>query len=362
MAFAGALLLIITYLTSTHHVEEFWQSYLYSFLFWSDLPLGALGLVMIYHLTGGAWGKLSRRVLEAIANTISIVAVFSIPVLIFVTKIYSWTQPQMAMDPKVLHKQVYLNPSSFTLRTIFYFSAWMTINFFLQKWSKLESAQQKTREKLRNLSAGGLVFLGFSLSFASIDWQMSVEPKWYSTVYGMVFVIGESLTAYALALAVIGFAARKTTLEESLPKKTTRDLGNILLVLVMLWAYLSFMQYLIIWSGNLPREVTWLNRRMSEGWQWIALFLIMCQFFAPFSLLLFRGTKRGLRRLAILGLFIFIIRGVDHYWMLMPGFDRKPLDFPLKAFFVWLGLGGIWFSVFLRKFDFTLPFSEGGSQ
>jgi hypothetical protein len=355
LATGGILILLVTFFVFSDRPDEFMRSYLFSFLFWSDIPIGAMALIMIYHLTGGTWGVISHKVLEALAKTINILAVLAMPVLVGASHIYSWANPLAAAEPKVLHKHIYLNTVSFAGRTVFYFFSWMLINNFLQKWSHGKGSDEEnsaTRNRLKNLSAAGLVFLGFSVSFAGIDWQMSVEPQWYSTVYGMVFAVGETLTTYALALFILSPVAKKLDLEKLLSEKALQDLGNILLILVMLWAYLSFMQYLIIWSGNLPHEVTWINRRMSQGWQYFALFLITCQFFAPFSLLLSRSTiKRNLGRLGKLGFIIFFVRIFDHYWMLVPGFSYVPLKIFVSSLLCWFGLGAIWTSVFLRKLN-----------
>ena len=337
----GIIALTTSVIGAFYDSKQFFQSYLFSYLFWSDLPLGALALAMIYPLTGGSWGALCHGTLEALSDTLFTIVFFSIPILLGMSSIYAWMDPQIASDPRVLHKHLYLNSISFVLRTFFYFGCWLSLNFLFKRHTE-------EPVKLQRLCAGGLVLLTFTVTFASVDWQMSVEPTWYSTIYGMVYIIGQALSAYAFTLIVLGIST-KANKNKNFGKKSLLDLGNILLTLVMVWAYLSFMQYLIVWSGNLPHEVTWYNHRTQGGWQWIALILFLFQFSIPFIFLLFRRNKNKPSRLAWIGLMVFTVRILDHYWMLMPGLKPGTFLFPWQVMTTWLGIGGIWLSVFLNR-------------
>jgi hypothetical protein len=200
--------------------------------------------------------------------------------------------------------------------------------------------------------------VGFVASFAAVDWQMSVEPTWYSTVYGMVFGMAQALGAYAFTLIVFGLAASQRGLRDRFPRKTLFDLGNILLALVMTWSYVSFIQYLVVWSGNLPHEVIWYNHRTQGGWGWLALLLFAFQFAAPLIVLLFRGAKSHPSRLAGIGALVFFIRLVDHYWLLIPGLRPERFELPWLAVTTWIGLGGLWLAYFLIKLRARPLFAE----
>ena len=344
----------------TGDAQHFLKAYLFSYLFWADLPLGALPLLMVYYLTGGTWGATIRKILEALCDTLALSAIFSLPILIWVNQIYPWMIPEIASEPDILHKHSYLNPQAFILRTVIYFMCWMTLNFYLQRWSRAheKKASPHLRAGLSSLSAGGLVLFGLASTFAAVDWQMSVEPHWYSTIYGLVYAAGQALQAYAFVLIIFGIASRKKGDVKLFPKKTLWDLGNILLTLIMVWAYLSFMQYLVVWSGNLPHEVTWFNHRTQGGWQWLALLLVVFQFLAPFLVLLFRRSKENPVRLATLGALVFTIRIVDHYWMLMPGFFPDGFELHWDVLLCWMGMGGLWLAAFIRRLRKEPLFAE----
>lgn len=348
----GFILLCISFSAIFIDAESTLQSYLFSILFWSDLPLGALPLLMIYSLTSGDWGNATKKILASLSDTIRTVALLFLPVLFGISKIYPWMDPQVAADPKISHKHFYLNPYSFSFRTLVYFLIWYILNRNIQKYftENLNELTQAQEAKLRTLSAGGLVIMGFSISFAAIDWQMSIEPKWYSTIYGMIFEVGQCLSSYSFCLLILGLLVARESLSQ-FSKKTLRDLGNIQLTLVMTWAYLSFMQYLIIWSGNLPHEVTWFKNRTQGGWQYVALILFIFQFAAPFILLLLRASKELPYRLAVLGGLVFMIRIIDHYWTYMPGLRPHQFEVPWQVFTTWIGIGAIILSKFLKKYN-----------
>ncbi|MEO5968483.1 MAG: hypothetical protein ABIQ95_01040 [Bdellovibrionia bacterium] len=343
-----------------NETRHFLRSYLFSYLFWADLPLGAFPLLMIYHLTGGKWGAIVRKILEALCDTLPLTAIFSLPILIWISEIYPWMIPEIALEPDIIHKKSYLNPQAFALRTLLYFICWLSLNHFLQRRSRPSDNEHSDERRLSvgNISAGGLILFVIAVTFASVDWQMSVEPHWYSTVYGLVYISGQTLQAYAFVLITFSLVSHKKGYLNRFPKEALRDLGNILLTLVMVWAYLSFMQYLIIWSGNLPHEVTWFNHRTQGGWQWLALLLVLFQFLAPFLALLLRGTKDNPLRLTALGLLIFLIRIVDHYWMLMPGLFPEGFDLHWDAVLCWVGMGAIWLAFFIRRFRKQSLFAE----
>jgi hypothetical protein len=351
LLFSASLFTFASIIGAIQYPTRFFHSYLFSFLFWVDLPLGALLLFMIYVLTGGTWGAATRRIHQAMADTMPWMGLFFVPVVLGMNKIYAWLDPSIASNPKILHKSAYLNSPAFCGRTAFYFLCWIMLNHFLQIGAKTGSA------KLKRLSAGGIVLYTLTASFASFDWQMSLEPLWYSTIYGMVYCAAQALLAFAFGLIVFCWISSKHRLQHLFPKKTLRDLGSLLLALVMVWAYLSFMQFLVIWSGDLPEEVTWFIHRTQGGWQVLAIFLIMLQFGLPFSALLFRGIKDQMRLLAALGGLVFLTRIVDRYWTAMPGLYPNGIEFHWLDATTFLALGGFWLALFLRKLQMKPAFA-----
>ena len=267
--------------------ERFYRSYLFAWLFWLQLGIGSTGLLMISFLTGGEWAARVRRILEAGNRTTLCLAILFIPILVGMRQIYPWTgEPQR-------HNALYLNVPFFFERAILYLLSWIIFARVLDRTS-----QRNALARLRTLSAGGLVYYSFSASFASVDWQMSLEPDWFSTIYGMIFGVSQCLVAFAFTLVIFAWIATATGEAGALSKKILRDLGNILFMFIIVWTYLSFMQYLIIWSGNLPEEVNWVARRTHNGWQWPGLLIVLFQFAVPFLLLLFRPVKTHPKMLA----------------------------------------------------------------
>lgn len=345
----GVFCLAIAVIGAFRDSQSFFRNYLFGYLFWFQIGIGSTGILMITVLTGGRWGSVTRPILEAANRTHLLLTILFAPVLIGLNQIYPWTSKELMESDEILHhKTLYLNAPFFIARTVLYFLSWNIVSRLLSKWIDESNAESKSiyEGKLKSLSAGSLVLLGFSVSFASIDWQMSLEPSWHSTIYGMIFGVGQMLAAWGFTVFLFTSLVQNAGLTELLKKKTMRDLGNILLTFVMVWAYLSFMQYLIIWSGNLPDEVTWAKTRTSGGWQWLALMLVAFQFGAPFFLLLFRPIKTHPRALEAVALCVVLINIVDRYWQAVPAFQNT-LTFSWFALANFLGIGGIWFSAFL---------------
>jgi len=332
--------------------EQFLHAYLAAYLFWAGVALGSLALLMLHHLVGGRWGHAIQRVLEAAASTLPCLALFFLPILLNLPGLYIWAQPGAAERIHLLHhKALYLNVPFFWVRTLFYFAVWITLSGLLRRWS-LE--QDRTGDagitrRLQVLSGPGLVLYGLTVTFAAFDWVMSIEPQWFSTIYGVIFIVGQGLAALAFAIVVTRLLADRKLLADTLTPNHFHDLGNLLLAFVMLWAYVAFSQYLIIWSGNIPEEIIWYVNRMAGGWRLLAFALIGLHFILPFLLLLSRTTKRHARGLFAVAVGILVMRMVDLYWVVSPAFH--PTEWGLH----WLdlvapaALGGIWLAVFLRQ-------------
>jgi hypothetical protein len=330
---------------------QFFRSYLIAYLFWLGVALGCLPLAMLHHLAGGGWGFAIRRILEAGMRTLPLIALFFVPVLLGVNHLYEWAHADtVATDAVLREKAAYLNVPFFVARAAIYFGAWMLFARYLNKWSDEQDAtgNPALTRRFQLLSGPGILVYALTLTFASVDWAMSLEPHWFSTIYGMLFMVGQTLSSLAFAIAVAACLADRRPMSEFLQRDIFHDLGNLLLAFVMLWAYISFSQYLIIWSGNLPEEIPWYLRRGLGGWQWVAAFLALFHFAIPFVLLLARGNKKKKEIIAAIAGSILVMRWVDLYWLVKPAFGG-PLSVHWLDPALMIALGGVWIGVFLAQ-------------
>jgi len=332
---------------------QFLRSYLVAYLFWLGVPLGSLAILMINHITGGAWGAIVRRILESGTRTLPLMAIAFVPIVVGLRALYPWAQPAALDDPLLAHKHVYLNVPFFLGRAVFYFAAWMVVAHFLNRWSLEQDATDDPApaHRLEQLSRGGLLLLGLTMTFASIDWAMSLEPRWFSTIYGVIFMGGSVVTAFAVVIPVAAVLAADPPAREVMTPSRFHDLGKLLLAFVMLWAYFSYSQFLIIWSANLPEEVPWYVARLHGGWQWPALAIVVFHFALPFLVLLSRDVKRRARTLAVVALALVVARFLDVFWLVTPAFSPEHLSVHALDAAAVLGLGGVWVALFLRQLE-----------
>jgi len=350
----GAVGLLVSLLGAFTATEQFFRSWLLAYLFWFAISLGALPVLMLHHLVGGKWGFATRRLLESALQTLPLMTVLFVPLVFGLHHLYEWSHEDVVRQDIILqHKSTYLNVPFFIGRAAFYFAAWLGLAWFLNRWS---SEQDRTGDvsivhRFQRLSGPGLIIYALTITFASTDWVMSLEPHWFSTIYGMMFMVGQTLTALAFVIAILSLLGDAPPLSKFLGADTLNDLGNLLFAFIMLWAYLSFSQYLIIWSGNLPEEIPWYLRRSSGGWQWIAVGLALFHFAIPFFLLLIRRNKRRRQVISGIAIAVVVMRLVDLMWLIVPAHEPSVhvhwLDIVTLA-----GIGGLWlagFSKHLRK-------------
>lgn len=329
---------------------QFFRSYLFGYVFCIGIPLGCLALLMLHNLTGGGWGNPIRRIAEAGTRTFPVMAVLFIPLFIGLPRLFPWARPEeVAADPLLQYKRPYLNTSFFTVRVLIYFAVWLTLAYFLNLWSRKqdETGDPRIEARMEEISGPGLILYGITVTFASIDWVMSLEPHWFSTIYGMIFMIVECMTAMAFVIVVGRMLAEYEPLASAVSPSNWQDLGNLLLAFVMLWAYLSFSQFLIIWATNLKDEIPWYLARIQSPWGALAAFLVIFHFATPFLLLLFRGIKSRMKLLARVGAGLLLISLLDVYWLVMPAFEPAgprvhPADLTAP-----IGIGAIWLAAFL---------------
>ncbi|HEY7323133.1 MAG TPA: hypothetical protein VIE89_36715 [Candidatus Binatia bacterium] len=347
---AGGVAIALCFAGAYFNRQQFFQSYLTAYLFWIGIPLGCWGLVMIHHLVGGTWGFVIQRPLESGIRTLPVMALLFIPIFFGMPDLYSWARPDaLAHDEILRQKTLYLNIPFFALRTVLYFAIWISVGYFLTKWSREQDHRGDASlvDRLQYLSGPGLVLFGLTVTFSVIDWSMSLEPRWYSTIYGMIFMVSDGLVAMAFVIGVAYFLARRETLSGVFAPWVFHDLGNLLLAFVMLWAYLSFSQFLLIWVENLKNEIPWYLHRITGGWGAIAMSLIVVQFALPFVLLLSRAVKRKPATLFGVAVVIGAMHLVEIFWFVAPTFHPSGFSISWMDLAAPIAIGGFWFAAFL---------------
>jgi len=333
-------------------LDQFFRSYLFAYVFWLGVALGCLSILMIQHITGGTWGLVIRRLLESGSRTIPVMALLFVPILLGLHSLYPWARPEEVAASEVLrHKAAYLNVGFVVARTVVYFVAWIALTAILNRYSRRQedTGDPGLPRRMQVFSAGGLILFILTMTFASVDWVMSLEPEWFSTIYGILLMAGQVVSAFCVAIAAAVLLSRAEPLSKVLTPEVLNDLGKMLFASVMVWAYFALSQFLIIWSGNLPEEIPWYLRRMRGGWEWVGLSIILLHFGLPFFLLLMRTVKRDPRRLMQVALLLLVMRVVDLYWMMVPAGETSAYAVHWMDLAALVGLGGIWLFLFARQ-------------
>lgn len=344
----GFLAAILSGLSVLWDQEALLQSYLISYLYWIAIPIGSFALLMLHHMVGGRWGFAARRLLEAATRTFPFWLIAFVPIWLGMDTIYPWAHGDHELVPA---KEAYLNRGFFTGRTLFYFAVWIGFSFLLNRWS-LQQDRGNTPgllRKLQLLSGPGLLLFGLTTTFSAIDWVMTLEVEWYSTIYGALFITGQGVSALTFAIIVLSLCRDHAPFNRLPLPGRFHDLGNLLLAFVMLWAYMSFSQYLIMWSGDLPEEIPWYLHRSAGGWQYVAIGIVIFHLFLPMALLLARRNKRAPERLARIAVLILVLRYVDLYWITAPAFSPDHLRVHVFDVLCFVALGGLWSGLFLRQ-------------
>jgi hypothetical protein len=359
----GALFTLVFVLGFFLDRAQFFHSYLVAFGFWTGISVGSLALLMLQHLTGGGWSFVIRRVLEAATRTLPLVLILFVPIVLGAHWIYRWTDhEEMASQPALTEKAKYLNLPFFTARAAIYFAIWLALAFFLNRWSLLQdrTADRQFTKRMQLLSGPGMVLFVFTVTFASIDWFMSLDPEWSSTIYGFVFVAAWSLSALAFTIAVMAALSKHEPMSNIVGQSHFQDLGKLLLTLVMLWSYFAFSQFLIIWSGNLPEEISWYLPRTRGTWGAIALAVVVLHFAFPFLFLLSRSFKRHAGKLVIVAVLILLMRLIDLFWMIAPNYNAGQFHISWMDLVAPIALGGLWLGFFARALTVRplIPFND----
>ena len=347
---AGAVGAAVSLVGAFVDMRQFMQSYLMAYMLCLGVALGCLALGMVHQLSGGAWGIVIRRPIGAASRTLPVMTVLFLPIALGMSHLYVWTNADLvAHDEMLQHKQLYLNTPFFLVRAAIYFLVWNALAYFLNTWSLEQdrTADEKLARRMQMLSGGGLLAYGFTITFASFDWMMSLEPHWFSTIYGVLIIGGQGLSALAFLIIVLVWLSRRAPLDTIVVPAHFHDLGNLMLAFVMLWAYFSFSQYLIIWSGNLPVEIAWYMHRLQTGWRLVGITLIVAHFAAPFVVLLSRKVKRQPELLVKVAAGVLIVRLIDLFWLIAPEFHQTGIAVSWQDVVLPLTLGSIWLACFI---------------
>jgi hypothetical protein len=349
---AGAVLSAIGFFVAGPN--QFYRSYLWSYIFIVAVSLGPVAWLMLQYVTGGAWGLVIRRACEAAGRTLPLTLVMFLPIVIGINNLYPWPHAdKVAANPLLQHKAPYLNVTFFLVRAAIYFAGWLFLSWWFNKWSHKEDAEghDAVHTRMSNMAGPGILFWGFSVTFMAIDWVLSVDPMWFSTIFGLLFIASQALTAMAFMITLMVLLSNRRPMSEVLTHRHLHDLGKFMLALVMVWAYFSFSQFIIIWAGNLPEEIPWYLTRLNHGWQFVGLLLVVGHFALPFALLLSRDLKRNFKLLASIAAFILLMRFVDLYWLITPSFRKDSFGLSFLDFTIPIGLVGIWLAYFLTQLE-----------
>jgi hypothetical protein len=349
--FVGLVALIVSLIGLFMDAQHFWQSYLFAYIFWAGLTLGCLGIFFLHNVVGGNWGVAVRRLVESGLKTLPLIFLFALPVLFFALgTLYKWTDAGYRAEHfAVGHKAAYLNPSFFIARTILYFAIWTFTGFRILKMANEHdrTGDPALFKRIKARSAPALLVFMLTTTYAFIDWIMSLEPDWYSTIYAWMFTVGEAMLTFAFLIAVLVLLSKREPFASFLTRQHYHDLGNLMLAFTMLWAYMSFAQFLIIWAENLPDEIPWYVRRFSGGWGYIAFTISIFHFCVPFFLLLMRFVKKNPGALRVLALWMIVMRILDVFWIVEPAFRQRGLEVYWTDLVSLIALGGLWLAYFV---------------
>jgi hypothetical protein len=340
--------------------ERVFFSYLFAYNFVLAVALGSLAVWMLHNLTGGRWGMTIHRYLEAATRTLPVLVVLFVPVALGLTKLYPWANSEERATHHVQEalqspgKDIFLSIPWWLGRAVVYFAVWNLLAFLLNRWSAEfeRTGDPRVSQRVRDFSGPGLILYGLAMTFASVDWIMSLDPAWYSTIFGVIVTVGQMVPALAFAIAAAVWWNTRRPPEERIDPWVFIDLGSLMLAFVMLWAYVSFSQLLLIWSGNLPEEISYYTARNAGGWQVVAVLLAGFYFAVPFLVLLARRNKYNTDRLLAVTSLIVVMSGVHQYWLVIPAYrqqrDLTPvLDIHWLDFAALAGLAGVWLATFV---------------
>lgn len=346
---AGVVGLALSVIGALTGLDKFFQAYLLSYLFWFGITAGCIGFLMLHNTVGGGWGFIIRRPLEAGSRSLPVMAVLFLPILISAfmgdNSLFEWAHSSAATDKILQQKAGFLNPQFFAVRAVIYFVIWGIFMVLLNKWSRVldEREDPEVMARLNYLGATGMLVHTLLVTGMAIDWSMSLQPHWFSSIYGLLYVAGQALATLALMNVINGTLGQANPLSKLVPDRYFRDLGNLMMAIVLVWSYISFSQYLIQYSGNMAEEVGWFTMRREGGWGIIGLMVVFLHFALPFAVLLSSLMKTKPQNLAKIAAFILFMRWIDLLYQNRPPFSETLLGgLYLADLGLMLLLGGIW--------------------
>jgi hypothetical protein len=327
---------------------QFFASLLFALFFWMTLTIGAAIMLMTQYLTSGVWGLILRRMLEAAMMTLPLLAVVFLVLLLGIGDLYPWSRPEViASNDVVRAKTGYLNVPFFIVRGVLCFAILGLVAFLLNRWSSEQdrNGDPKIYDRIRTLSGPGIPIFVLVWTIASTDWGMSLDPTWFSSMYTTTFIVEGMEVAFAWGILALWFLIRRNLLPFRIPTDRLHDLGKLMFAFMIVWTYVSFSQYLIIWSGNIPEEAAWFVHRLNNGWQVPALLLMIGHFFLPLFAFVSRYPKRRLNLSAVMAAWLVFMQVVFVFWNVMPalypeGFHASWLDLTTLV-----GVGGLWMAL-----------------
>ena len=358
----GGIALIIWAVGTYFNIEQGLRSWLLGFIFWGGITIGGLGILMLQYLTGGAWGVVIRRIVEAASRVLPLVFLMWLPLAIGVNHLYEWTHLPPD-DFTVQHRGAFQTPLWWIVRGVIYFALFGLMVYLLNDWSARQDKSANHEEAAKWLgratafSGPTMVIYVLVITFATVDWVMSLDPHWFSTIWGLLFVVGWALSTFCFSILIFAILGGTAPMNRVLGKRHFHDIGKLILALVMVWAYFNFSQLLIIYSGNIPEETTWYLDRMSPGWFWVGMILVVFHFAFPYLFLLRQDWKKNIRMLGSVALFILVMRLVDMFFLISPNprIATHGESLPLSLSFSWMdivapiAIGGIWLWYFFGQ-------------
>jgi hypothetical protein len=354
--FVGLIFGAIAALGAWLRPDQFFRAYLLAFMAWLGVSLGSMAILMLRHLTKGGWGMVIRRILGAAMRCLPLMTLLFVPILFGMPKLYMWARPLDSIQDIHLRQHLegitgtYLSVHGFIIRAAIYFAIWNVLSLLLTRWSAQQDHPpvRDNSSKFKALSAPGLILYAFSITFAVIDWIMSIDATWISTIFGLSFLIGQVLAGLCFAVVVERILFRYQPMSKLLKPAYVHDHGKFILTFIMMWAYFAFSQWLIIWAGNLPQEITWYIRRLNGGWGYVGLFVALFHFAVPFVVLLSRPFKRDITLLVWLAVWLLLMRYVDLFWIIEPSFSTT-FKVTWLDIIVPIAMGGLYLAYFFRN-------------
>jgi len=349
LAVIGLVLTAVGYFVDA---EQFFFSYLTAYVYWLTIALGGLFFTMLHHIVNAKWSVVLRRLSENIMSPIPIMAIFFIPILFGMNHLFQWSQTDIVANDHLLQaKSGYLNITFFIIRLVIYFAIWIFLTVKLYKMSlnqDIEHTRDMTR-KFRVISGAGIILFALTLTFASFDWLMSLDPHWYSTIFGVYIFSGSLLAMLALLTVIVMIMAGKKILSKEITPEHYHDLGKLMFAFTIFWGYMAFSQYFLIWYGNIPEETIWMLHRWEGTWKTISLILVFGHFVIPFFVLFPQTIKRNRTVMILMGIWLLVMHWIDVYWMVMPVLHHHGYHLSWMDLTAFIGLGGLMFWLFWRK-------------